>query len=150
LGSILRLEMRNHSVKQMKSYQSNLSIFTICVFALSVGCRSPSGDQTLLGEWEVTDLTKIEHVSQFAGAVFHFQPDGVFKSYLIDRTGEKIEEEPASYRIHQDILMIGMIGDPDGGTHYRFLIKDNTLSLKVIKALNDGDIGRILTLRRKK
>ena len=70
-----------------------MSILTCCLFALGVGCRSPSGEQqSLLGEWEDTDLSKTEHVSQFAKEVLDFRKDGTVVSYMVDRKGNEIKE----------------------------------------------------------
>ena len=121
-----------------------MSIFTVCWFALGVGCRSTGGEQTLLGRWEDTDLSKTEHVSQFAKAVLIFRSDGTAVSYMVDRKGNEIQREVEPYHILGDILQFG-----EGSDRYRFVIKGNALFLTVAKSLNAEDIGLPLEYRRK-
>ena len=122
-----------------------MSILTCCLFALDVGCRSPSGEQqSLLGEWEDTDLSKTEHVSQFAKEVLDFRKDGTVVSYMVDRKGNEIQREVEPYHIHGDILQFG-----EGSDRYRFVIKGNALLLTVVKSMADDDIGKTLEFRRK-
>ena len=121
-----------------------ISIFTSCLFALGVGCRSSSGEQrALLGKWECTDLSKVEHVSQFAKFVLDFRSSKEVVSYMVDRNGDEIQRKLEPYSIHRDILQIG-----EGHTSYRFITKDNALSLKVVKSMADEDVGKVLEFRR--
>lgn len=128
----------------MKTGHLIMSILTSCLLPLGVGCRSPSGEQqSLLGEWEDTDLSKTEHVSQFAKEVLDFRKDGTVVSYMVDRKGNEIQREVEPYRIHRDTLQIG-----EGRTSYRFITKGNTLSLTVVKSMADDDVGKTLEFRR--
>ena len=121
-----------------------ISILTSCLFALGVGCRSSSEEQrALLGKWECTDLSKIEHVSQFAKLVLDFRSDREVVSYMVDRKRSEIRREVEAYHIRRDILQIG-----EGRTSYRFIAKGNTLSLTVIKSMAGDDVGKTLELRR--
>lgn len=128
----------------MKTRHLIMSILTSCLFALGVGCRSSSGEQqALLGKWECTDLSKIEHVSQFAKLVLDFRSDREVVSYMIDRKGNEIQREVEPYHIQRDILQIG-----EGRTSYRFITKGNALSLTVVKSMADDDVGKTLEFRR--
>jgi len=121
-----------------------MSILTSCLFSLGVGCRSSSEEQqALLGKWECTDLSKIEHVSQFAKLVLDFRSDRNVVSYMVDRKGSEIQREVEPYHIHRDTLQIG-----EGRTSYRFIAKSNALSLTVVKSMAGDDIGKTLEFRR--
>lgn len=130
--------------KAMNIRQLLATTSAVCIFALGVGCRGPTGQQSLLGEWEDTDLRKTEHVSQFAKEVIDFRADGVLASYLVDRKGNRVQERPARYRVLGDVLEIG-----DGSMCYRFVVKGKNLSLKVVKSMAPDDIGTTMEFRRK-
>jgi len=122
-----------------------MTVLTSCMFALGTGCQKSSGEQqSLLGEWECTDLSKIEHASQFAKEVINFQTNGVLTSYLVDHNGQKIQERPDSYRVSGNILQIG-----DGDTRYRFVVKNDVLSLNIVKSIAGTDVGNTMEFRRK-
>ena len=115
------------------------------VMAAGSCCRSSSGEQqAFLGKWECTDLSKIEHVSQFAKLVLEFRSDREIVSYMVDRKGNEIQREVEPYHIHRDILQIG-----EGRTSYRFIVKGDALSLTVVKSMAGDDVGNTLEFRRK-
>ena len=126
----------------MKTRILLLAVITSCLFTLGIGCQKPH--QSLLGEWECINLSKMEHVSQFAKEVINFQPNGVITSYLIDHNGQKIQEPQESYRLNGDVLLIG-----DGDTCYRFVVKNDVLSLSIIKSIAGTDVGKTVEFHRK-
>ncbi len=114
------------------------------MFALVVGCQSSSVERrALLGKWECTDLSKLEHVSQFAKLVLDFRSSKEVVSYMVDRNGDEIQKKRELYAVYRDILQIG-----EGHTSYRFITKDNALSLTVVKSMSEDDVGKALEFRR--
>ena len=128
----------------MKSRHLLMSILTSCLLALGVGCRSPRGEQPLLGKWECTDLRKVEHISQFAKLVLEFRSDREVVSYMVDHDGSKIQRKVKSYQIHCDILQFGK-----GSYHFQFIVKGNTLLLTVVRPSAEDDVGKTLEFRRR-
>ena len=102
-------------------------------------------DQTLTGEWECTDLSKVEHVSQFAKVVLKFRSDGKVVSYMVDQKGDEIQREVEPYRARGNSLRFGESDD-----RYRFEIRGNILTLTIVKSQAGDDVGATMEYHLKR
>ena len=144
IGRSKRVCIQEPIENAMKIRHLLMSILTSGLLTLGVGCRSPRGEQPLLGKWECTDLRKVEHISQFAKLVLEFRSDREVVSYMVDRKGKEIQREVKPYHVHRDILDFGK-----GSYHFQFIVKGNTLLLTVVRPSAEDDVGKTLEFRRR-
>jgi len=119
------------------------------VLLLLAGCHSRGSQNPLVGRWECTDLSAVEHVSQFAKYTLIFRPDGTCEDFLTDDDGSEQPHDQGSYKSVGDRVFFDQ-GDFFGGQgdSYRFAVAGDQLTLRVESAQNKEDIGLTLIFRR--